>query len=45
VESERRHQEYLRAEEIRRKKEAEEKHAKALELAAQQRREDLIKAA
>ena len=45
VESERRHQEYLRAEEIRRKKEAEEKHAKALELAAQQRREDLVKAA
>jgi hypothetical protein len=45
VESERRHQEYLRAEEIRRRKEAAEKHAKVLELAAQQRRDDLVKAA
>jgi hypothetical protein len=45
VESERRHQEYLLAEEIRRSKEAAEKHAKALELASQQRREDLVKAA
>lgn len=45
VESERRHQEYLRAEAIRRSKDAEEKHAKALELAAQQRRDDLVKAA
>jgi hypothetical protein len=45
VESQRRHQEYLRAEEIRRNKEAAEEHAEALDLAAQQRREDLVKAA
>lgn len=45
VESERRHQEYLQAEAIRRSKEAGERHAKALELAEQQRRDDLVKAA
>lgn len=45
VESERRHQEYLREEAIRKKKAAEESHAKSLESAIRQRKDDLAKAA
>lgn len=45
VESEQRHQEYLREEAIRKKQEMEEKHVKSLESAAQGRRADLAKAA
>jgi hypothetical protein len=45
IESERRHQEYLREEAIRQKKAAEERHTKAIESVARQREDDLAKAA
>lgn len=45
VESQRRHQEFLRSEAVRRQKECEEKHTKSLESAKLQREEDLVKAA